>query len=229
MNKLYKKLIAVMFAALTILSLAACNHNNPVENTVNNDPPVSDTQAEDNQAPSKNDVLENKKMFIETENYSMTFDILGQWQEYAGTSSMRQESVAMLTSSSDDSTAYFYIKIFPKTSEITSVKDFIVSKIREKYSSVEFDSLTDASTDEKTKIIATYIVPEGNSSVKKYQLATVQDDYIICYIYSAPQLIYNSQKGYINDMIDSAVFSSGSTTQEHAPVADKTQDDATNN
>lgn len=229
MNRFYKRLVAVMLAALTILSLAACVQKNPVENTIDSNPPVSDTQTNDNQAPSDNDVLENKKMFIETENYSMTFDILGQWQEYAGTSSIRQESVAMLTSSSDDSTAYFYIKIYPKTNEITSVKDFIVSKIREKYSSVEFDSLTDASTDEKIKIIATYIVPEGNSSVKKYQLATVQDDYIICYIYSAPQLIYNSQKGYVNDMIDSAVFSSGSTTQERTPVADKTQDDTTNN
>lgn len=229
MNRFYKRLVAVMLTALTILSLTACGQKNPVENTVNNDPPVSDTQTNDNQAPSDNDVLENKKMFIETENYSMTFDILGQWQEYAGTSSIRQESVAMLTSSSDDSTAYFYIKIYPKTNEITSVKDFIVNKIREKYSSVEFDSLTDASTDEKIKIIATYIVPEGNNSVKKYQLATVQDDYIICYIYSAPQLIYNSQKGYVNDMIDSAVFSSGSAIQEHAPVADKTQDDTTNN
>lgn len=229
MNRFYKRLVAIMLTALTILSLAACGQKNPAENTVNNNPPVSDTQTNDNQAPSDNDVLENKKMFIETENYSMTFDILGQWQEYAGTSSIRQESVAMLTSSSDDSTAYFYIKIYPKTNEITSVKDFVVGKIREKYSSVEFDSLTDASTDEKTKIIATYIVPEGNSSVKKYQLATVQDDYIICYIYSAPQLIYNSQKGYVNDMIDSAVFSSGSTIQEHAPVADKIQNDTTNN
>ena len=197
-----KSLFAIILSMSLILGLSACdNGKEPAPTDSQPEPTVSDT-------PST-ETPETKYMLVDTEEYSLTFDMLGTWVEYAGNSEIRESAQAVLTSSSEtaNDSVFFYVLInkYDDTSEET-LKDKIVENIKAKFSSVEFESITDSSSDNQI-VTSIYTMSQDNTTIKNYQYTVIQDGYQISFIYSAPTLIYNNQKGYIKDMIDSFEFS----------------------
>lgn len=161
----------------------------------------------------------DKTMTIDTPEYALSFSIMGDWKEYAGSDELRQRAKTVLTSTSDTSGSTFFYVLVDKYVEPKGItfKDSLVEQIKKDDATVEFDSITDASTEDGVKIIMVY-KSDGKTKVKNYQYTTISNGYVISYVYSSPELLYNIQKGYINDMINSAKFSIHSE-----PIAEESQ------
>lgn len=197
---MFKRILCLSCALMMILALAGCN--NPTPPVVEEPPVNSDTQPEN--------LFQNKKMIVDTEEYTLTFDILGSWTEYAGNSEIRELAKTVLSStatSNANSSTFFYVLIdkYDESAEQT-LKDKIVTEIKERYDTVEFESINETKNNDEETIISIYTVSENTETIKKYQYTIKKYGYEISFVYSAPTLIYNSQKGYINDMIKSAEF-----------------------
>jgi hypothetical protein len=63
-----------------------------------------------------------------------------------------------------------------------------------------------SSSTTKIELSSSYSLSETKQTIKAYQVSFIQDGYIISYIYKSPSLLYIQEKGYIDDMIDSAKF-----------------------
>lgn len=193
------KIIPLLMAIGITLSLTGCKPEEvPVTPT-----PVPTTEDE-------TPIVDTQYLLVDTTDYQLKFKMLGNWKEYAGSASIREKAQGVLESSADDTetdSAYFYVLIEPYlTEEGITPKTKFTEQIQSSYESVAFDSISDLSKDDNIKIVYTYTITEDSAKIKNYQLTTIIDGYQVSFIYSAPELIYNIQKGYVNDMIDTAEF-----------------------
>lgn len=199
-----KKILSLTLSVILVLSLSGCHRDNPV-------PTPQPTPTQNNSDNEEKTMT----MLVDTADYKLTFDILGEWEEYAGTSSVRDMAQAVLYSTTDnaDNNVFFYTLINKyQEKEGETFKDRIVEDIKSRYDSVEFSSVSD--DNEGTRVTSIYKMTDGSDTIKNYQYSVLNNGYEISFVYSAPELIYDNQRGYINDMISTARFSLVEKTAE---------------
>lgn len=194
--KINKLILPIVIISLLCISLTGCNKNKN-ENTKNPENVEQDVKTE---------IIENEYLLIDTEEYEIKMDILGKWNTYSGKTDLRDGTVAfMIPGDSITDSPYFYITVEKyENKENKSNKDYIVDILNEENEDLELESVYEFTN--PTQVQLTYSLSETKQTIKAYQVSFIQDGYIISYIYKSPSLLYIQEKGYIDDMIDSAKF-----------------------
>lgn len=195
--KKIKIIIPIILILLLTFSLTGCKDKKNNENVQNNENIQNEIESE---------VIENQYLLIDTENYEIKMDILGKWNTYSGKTDLRDGTVAfMIPGDSITDSPYFYITV-NKYENVDNKpnKDYIVDILNAENEDLELESVYEFSN--PTQVQLTYSLSEPKQTIKAYQVSFIQDDYVISYVYKSPSLLYIQEKGYIDDMIDSAKF-----------------------
>lgn len=191
-NKKKTIIVVVLIVILAVLAvfwiLLSKNEKDGVK-----EPTVSKTSSDLYIRNSSGEI--QKQLIVNTGKYNFVMDLYGPWKEYLGDMDDRDNYQAVL---SPDKNSWLYIKINSKKLDKNSIMD----SIRKKFKTVEFDSVRE----EDNKCTFIYLTSDENKSIMKNYTVSLNDNsgYQIVYSYSAPNISYSENKGYIDDMIKSS-------------------------
>jgi hypothetical protein len=199
-------LLLFVFSAYLLLGSSSLNSNEkPGESQT---PVVEVPENNDIYIRDENGEIKNV-LVIETEDYRMNMDLLGTWKEYLLPIDERDKYQAfMIPDKTSDAIPYFYILIekSPVITSSTVIEEEIMYSLRSEYDSFELEQLSKKTSGDSTKYHATYKIIKDKSEYKNYLTIKYKDGYKISFIYSALSIAYANEKGYIDDMINTAEF-----------------------
>ena len=217
MNKLLnnkKLLIIISLVLLLVIVIGAYVVVSTLnKNTGDSDPNI---QSEENVLQSDEYIRDKdgnikRVLIIDNLKYKLEMDLLGTWKEYLLPVDQRDKYQAFLIPDKNtDAIPYLYISI--DESESVESKDLveqeIIYELRNDFDSFELEHITKKTTNDNIKYIVSYKTTKNKEEIKNYQTIFYQDGYRISMTYSALSLAYSSEKGYIDDMIDTVTFKS---------------------
>lgn len=148
-------------------------------------------------------------LVIDTEEYSLQMDLLGTWKEYLLPVDERDRYQAfMIPSKVSEVIPYFYVLIeeSPEVNSEALVEEEIIYSLKKEFDSFELEQILKKAEVDGTRYSITYNTVKNREETKNYLTIFYQDGYKISFTYSALDIAYAAEKGYIDDMIKTVVF-----------------------
>ena len=210
-NKKILILIGLVFILILVMLAYAFTHNNNKTPNIPSTPIDSENHEEnpgDIYIRDENGNIKNV-LVIDTDDYSLNMDLLGTWKEYLLPVDERDKYQAfMIPDKTSEAIPYFYILIekSPSISSEAVVEEEIIYSLKNSYDSFKLEQISKKTDSDTTKYIVTYNTVKDREETKNYLTIFYKDGYKISFIYSALDIAYASEKGYIDDMISTANF-----------------------
>lgn len=177
----------------------------------NNEGDLSGNTSVDTENPNSTEgesPVRKNMLIIDNDDYSLKMDLLGTWKEYLLPIDERDKYQAfMIPDTTTEAIPYFYILI--EKDDISTGRiseEDILYELKSDNPSFELEQILNGSTNDITKYNVLYKTKQGRNETKNYLTVMYIDGYKIYFTYSALDLAYSSERGYIDDMIDTVVF-----------------------